>query len=104
VRGNPSIVLNNGPGAAVTNVKKTIRVGDAGALEIINSAGSAIVGSLGDTGGLEISFIDMKPGADPGIKQGRLWVSSADGQVRYCPDGASWFVLSMSRGYKDENC
>lgn len=46
------IVLNNGPGAATPNREKSIRVGATGDLEIINSAGSAIILSLGDGGSL----------------------------------------------------
>jgi hypothetical protein len=48
-------VMNNGPAASTPNVKKTIRVGDTGKLEIVNSAGTTVIWSLNDTGGINIA-------------------------------------------------
>lgn len=48
------IVMNNGPAASAPNNKKTIRVGTTGRLEVVNSAGTAVVLGVGDTGVLNL--------------------------------------------------
>ncbi len=49
------VVMNNGPVAAAPNSKKTLRVGDGGAFEIVNSAGSAISLAVSDGGSLALA-------------------------------------------------
>lgn len=45
---------DNGPGAGTPNQKKTIRVGDGGALEVVNSAGSSVIFSLSNGGSVTL--------------------------------------------------
>lgn len=49
------IVMNNGPGAGVPNKNKTIRVGNGGDLEVVNSAGSSVIVNITDAGALNIT-------------------------------------------------
>lgn len=43
---------NNGPADPVPNMRKTVRVGGCGDFEIVNSAGTAVIHSITDTGSI----------------------------------------------------
>lgn len=49
-----NIVMDNGPAAAAPNQKKLIRVGTGGKLEVVNSAGSAIIFEVANNGSVNI--------------------------------------------------
>lgn len=87
-----NILMDNGPDASIPNQKKLIRVGGNGALEIVNSAGTAVIASIGDTGLLTSAYAFDIPrrASAPSAFQGRFWFDTTVGKLKICEDGVNW--------------
>lgn len=93
-----NIVMNNGPAAAIPNMLKTLRVGAGGNLEVVNSAGTAIIAYVTDVGIISCSYaIDMpKQATPPAVAQGRFYFDNLVGKLKISEDGVTWKTVTTS--------